>query len=119
VTRTARKIQPKGGGGVLNEHTGEVYCDVCKAYLGNYLDDNFYQLIRQKYCPSCKKLIYSGQHREAERARRRRRKAERKQQAETISEFERMTQLLVEQNKLLQEQIEKLKQEERNEYKRI
>lgn len=100
---------------MLNEHSGEVYCDVCGAEIGNYLNDNYYQLIRQKYCPECKKIIYSMQHREAERARRRRRKAERKQQSETIREFESMTRLLVEQNKLLQEQVEKLKQEGRNE----
>lgn len=98
---------------MLDEYTGDVFCDVCGDKIGNYLTGNFYQLIRKKYCDNCKDVIYAGQHREAVRASRRRRKAERKEQGKQIQEFTRMTSLLVEQNKLLQEQIEKLKREAR------
>ena len=96
---------------MLNEHNGDVYCDICGEKIGNYLTDNFYQLIRQKYCPECKKLIYTTQHREAERARRRRRKQERKEQAQTISEFTKMTAALIEMTKLIEEENAKLKAE--------
>lgn len=98
---------------MVNEHTGEVTCEVCGTLLGNYLNENFYQLIATKYCPACRELIRGNQLREAQRARRRRQKQKRKEQGQTISEFEKMTRLLVQQNKLLQEQIDELKQEGR------
>ena len=98
---------------MVNEITGEVTCEVCGKALGNYLNDDYYKLIATKYCPACRELIRGNQLREAQRARRRRIKQKRKEQGETISEFEKMTQLLVRQNQLLQEQVDKLKQEGR------
>ena len=98
---------------MLDTETGNVYCDYCGDEIGNYLTDDFFRLIRQKYCKDCKAKIYAGQHREAERARRRRQKYMKKEQSNQIKEFTKMTALLVEQNKLLQEQIEQLKREGR------
>ena len=98
---------------MLDTETGNVYCDYCGDKIGNYLTEDFFRLIRQKYCKECKAKIYAGQHREAERARRRRQKYLKKEQSNQIKEFTKMTALLIEQNKLLQEQVERLKQEGR------
>lgn len=93
--------------------SGDVYCDVCTHKIGNYLNDDYYKLIATKYCPVCRELIRGNQLREAQRARRRRQKQNKKEMKQTISEFEKRTKLLVQQNNLLQEQIEQLKQEGR------
>ncbi len=96
---------------MLNEHTGEVTCEVCGKTLGNYLNEDFYKLITTKYCPSCRELIRKNQLREYQRAWRRRRKQERKEQAQTISEFTKMTAALIEKTKLIEEENAKLKAE--------
>ena len=36
--------------------TGNVTCQMCGAYLGNYLTGDYYSLIRLKFCPACKAL---------------------------------------------------------------
>lgn len=33
---------------------GDVKCKICGRYLGNYLNDDYYKLIRMKYCPDCR-----------------------------------------------------------------
>jgi hypothetical protein len=96
---------------VLDEHTGEVTCDVCGRLIGNYLDERYYELITTKYCPDCRKLVRGNQLREAQRAWRRRRKKERKEQAKTIEELTRMTAALIEKTKLIEEENERLKAE--------
>lgn len=98
---------------MLNEQTGKVTCDICGKYLGNYLTGDYFKLIRLKYCPGCKELIKRQQLNAAQKARRRRLKQERKTQATAIDELAKINVLLREQTKLLQEQVERLKQEGR------
>lgn len=96
---------------MLDTETGNVYCDYCGDKIGNYLTDDYFRLIRQKYCKDCKAKIYAGQHREAERARRRRQRYMKKEQGKQIQELTRMTAALIEKTKLIEEENAKLKAE--------
>ena len=98
---------------MLNEHTGYVTCDICGKRLGNYLTDNFYGLISKKYCPVCGKDVRRNQLNEAQRRRRKRLKQERKERGTIIDELYKMVENLKEQNKLLEENLTKLKEEGR------
>lgn len=98
---------------MLNEHTGEVTCDICGKRLGNYLNDHFFELISTKYCPECGKAVRRNQLNVAQKRRRRRIKQERKEQGTMIDELTRMNILLREQNKLLEENVTRLKEEDR------
>ena len=65
--------------------TGNVTCQMCGAYLGNYLTGDYYSLIRMKYCPACKAL--ADRQRKAFWAREKR-KADRREKAEMKSQLE-------------------------------
>lgn len=98
---------------MLNEITGEVTCDICGVRIGNYLNDHFFELIPAKYCPECGKAVRRNQLNEAQRRRRRRLKQEHKAQTTVIDELTRMIENLKEQNKLLEENVTRLKEEGR------
>jgi hypothetical protein len=38
---------------------GDRFCMMCGKYLGNYMIDDFYSLIRKKYCEDCRPKAYS------------------------------------------------------------
>lgn len=38
---------------------GDRYCMMCGKFLGNYMIDDFYSLIRKKYCEECRQKAYS------------------------------------------------------------
>lgn len=63
---------------MIDYNSGLVCCDRCGVILGNYLNDDYFRLIRLKYCPACKSQVVRDQHRTAKQARaaatRRRRK---------------------------------------------
>ena len=40
---------------------GDRVCTVCGAFIGNYLDGDYYRLIRAKYCDKCKEFIRQSQ----------------------------------------------------------
>ena len=76
---------------MLNTVTGEVRCDICGTELGNYLENDFYKLIRTKYCPQCFALVRKEQLNAAQRARRKRIKLACKTQEQNINELMKMT----------------------------
>lgn len=47
----------------IDYDTGDVTCNVCHKLIGNYKIGNFHKLIRQKYCPQCKKDVVREQKR--------------------------------------------------------
>ena len=98
---------------MVNTVTGEVRCEVCGKLLGNYLAEDFFRLIRTKYCPECFTLIRKEQLNAAQRARRRRLKNLTKKQDTVIQEMEQMNLLLREQIKLLQDENARLNKEAR------
>lgn len=49
---------------------GDVNCNRCGQYLGNYMNDDYFKLIKLKYCPQCKeaadverKRLWQREHR--------------------------------------------------------
>lgn len=74
---------------------GDVVCDVCGDYLGNIYNDDFFSLIRKKYCPKHQADARRFTNSEAQRARRKRLREERK--------------LIKDQNELLKEENEILR----------
>lgn len=85
--------------------TGDVRCDWCGDLLGNINgDDNFFALIRRKYCGTCGKLARSEQNRAAQQAYRRRKRLEKGQ-------LKIKAELLEEENQLLREQIKELRRQ--------
>jgi hypothetical protein len=38
---------------------GDRYCQICGKFLGNYMLDDFYSLIRKKYCDECRPNAYA------------------------------------------------------------
>lgn len=85
--------------------TGEVLCDVCGEPIGNINgDDNFFALIRKKYCDKHRDDAYHFYHREAQRAYRKRKKREKKLLVERLD-------LLAQENELLRQ---RLKEEREN-----
>lgn len=103
----------KGGGGVVDVTSGDVYCDVCGHKIGNYLEGDYFKLIATKYCPVHAGLMKAQTRRDATKAWRKRRKIERKEQKKTIDEFIVVTSNLIEYSKVLEDQIERLKREGR------
>lgn len=91
--------------------SGEVYCDYCGDPLGNYLTGDFYRLIRQKYCKTCRKEIRRDQVNAAQRAKRHRTKLLQKKKDTAITEMEQMIMSLREYNKLLLDKTEELRRE--------
>lgn len=96
---------------MLNTITGEVRCDICGMELGNYLENDFYRLIRIKYCPQCFALIRKDQLNAAQRARRKRIRLANKTQEQNINELMKMTVLLKEQVKILEDKNAQLRKE--------
>ncbi len=80
---------------MIDYNSGIVICDRCGEYLGNYLNDDYFKLIRQKYCPECAAAVDRDQHRLARRARRSKERELKKQ--------------LKEQNEALKKENERLK----------
>lgn len=54
----------------INYETGEVVCMICKRRIGNYKMENFYSLIRKKYCKECAKKVRNAKKREYSKDRR-------------------------------------------------
>ena len=67
--------------------TGNVTCDFCGAYLGNYLTGDYYRLIKMRFCPACK--VQADRQRKAFWAKEKRR-ADRREKAEMKSQLERL-----------------------------
>lgn len=82
----------------IDYDTGKVRCIKCGTELGNYQTENFYRLIRLKYCPKCKHEITKAQQRIYQRKRR-------KQQKEYKSLIEERNKLLQAENKMLRQQL--------------
>lgn len=42
---------------------GDKFCAICGDYIGNYMTgtDNYFRMIRLKYCPKCKPMILNQQ----------------------------------------------------------
>lgn len=58
---------------------GDKYCAKCGKYMGNYMLDDYYSLIRKRYCsPECEKAMKFELNAERIRAWRKKRKARRK-----------------------------------------
>ena len=85
--------------------SGYVRCDWCGDLLGNINgDDNYFSLIRRKYCKTCGTLDRSESNRAAQLAFRYRKKLE-KEQLKIKAE------LLEEENQLLRERIKELRRQ--------
>lgn len=82
--------------------TGVVTCDRCGEYLGNYLNDDYFKLIKLKYCPRCK----ISADNERKRLWKRERNAKEKQEKKDL---EGMNQKLKEENEELRRQIAKIR----------
>ena len=87
-----------------NYKTGEVTCDKCGVYIGNYLTDDYYRLIKVKYCPKCKTEVRKENQRIYKHDRR-------FYQKQAHKELKKQIKLLTEQNSLLVKQIIDLKNE--------
>lgn len=62
-----------------SQNYGAVTCSWCGAYLGNYMNNNFFGLISREFCPTCGKA-YRKQYQAAwQRERRKKQKAEKAQ----------------------------------------
>ena len=83
---------------MIDYTSGRVTCDRCGEYLGNYLNDNYFKLIRQKYCLICAAAVDREQHRLAKRARAQHDRQRRKLQAEQLE-------LLKKENEILRRMI--------------
>lgn len=71
------------------------YCCICHTYIGNEYDTNWYTLIKQEYCPACRKQIRLEQGADRQQRFRRNHREERK--------------LLTQQNHLLKEENQLLR----------
>lgn len=78
-----------------------VKCQICGIVLGDYMSDNYFKLIRMKYCPQCKVLVDRQRKREWERKRRREKREEQKERETQLD-------LLKRENKLLRDSIKRL-----------
>lgn len=87
---------------------GERYCQKCGKYLGNYMIDNYYKLLRQKYCPTCAAEVKSDQTAESLRKIRR-------QKREELELMREQNQLLKQENELLRKRIAELRGEKKSE----
>ena len=76
---------------------GDVVCDCCGEYLGNIYTDDYFSLLRKKYCDKCGEMMLRQMWRTASAKRRRKQKLERK--------------LLKEQNELIKEENELLRRQ--------
>lgn len=85
-----------------NYETGAVTCDRCGEYLGNYLNDDYYKLIKLKYCPRCKISADNERKRLWKRERNLKEKQEKKDLKTT-------NQKLKEENEKLRQQIAELR----------
>ena len=77
---------------------GDKYCVICGKYLGNYMEGNYFKLIRQKYCSEhagWKKDLNNAFYQKQWRLRQ---QQQRKQQDKLI-------QTLIEENKQLRQMI--------------
>lgn len=83
---------------MIDYQTGRVTCDRCGEYLGNYLNDDYFKLIRQKYCPLCRTAADREQHRLAKRARAHHDRERKKLQAEQLE-------LLKKENEILRRKV--------------
>lgn len=74
--------------------TGIVRCEVCGEILGNYQTDDYYRLIRLKYCDNCRAEVNREMKRKAAKKYRQRRR-------EYHSLIEERNRLLEEENKAM------------------
>lgn len=83
--------------------TGDIVCSRCGEWIGNInSDQNYFALIRTKYCPGCKGPAKRESNRLAQRAKRQRDKQEKKL-------MKTKCELLSEENELLRKQIKELR----------
>ncbi len=78
------------------------YCCICQTYIGNEHDTNWYRLIKQEYCPACRKQIQLEQGAERQQKFRKNHREERKLQNQ-------QNQLLKEENRLLRQIVNTLR----------
>ena len=91
----------------MNFETGEVKCQRCGEYLGNYLTDDYYRLITTKYCPVCREIVNRENKRRWKQEKSRKAREEREKMK---SDYEKVC---VE-NEILREKIKKLEIEIQN-----
>lgn len=80
---------------------GDKYCQRCGQFIGNYMIDNYYSLIRKKYCDDCRYKVYQEQDTF-------RHKEKRKLIRKTNREFYRQFELLKKENELLRKRIQEM-----------
>lgn len=78
------------------------YCCICRTYIGNEHDTSWYKLIKQEYCPACRKQIQLEQGAERQQKFRKNHREERKLQNQ-------QNQLLKEENRLLRQIVNTLR----------
>ena len=83
---------------------GDRYCQRCGEYLGNYMTDNFYALIRMKYCSQCRPTAELDFTAARMRKYRRTKREVRKAQNEQLE-------LLKKENELLRKRIEDMRED--------
>lgn len=92
---------------------GDVYCNECGKYLGNYMIDDFYKFIRLKYCPVCRQKVDRIRKKKWIESRRKKERAKKKRQKELeetyVSELETKVQLTQTENELLKKRIAELR----------
>lgn len=78
---------------------GDKFCAICGDYIGNYMTgtDNYFRMIRLKYCPKCKPMILNQQKNFSRHNRR--------------VTYKRQNELLLAQNTLMTQQIALLREE--------
>lgn len=71
-----------------------VKCKICGKVLGDYMTDDYFRLIKLKYCPECKIIMDRQRKRDFERKRRREKKEEQKEKETQLDMLKRENQLL-------------------------
>ena len=78
---------------------GDRYCQLCGAFIGNYLQDDYYALLHRKYCDSCgvwkSKRDIAFNSREYRRRQRAVRKAKDKLLGDLIEENKQLRKMLI------------------------
>lgn len=74
------------------------FCCICRTYIGDENDTNWFKLIKQEYCPACRDKIQLEQNADRQKKFRRTHKQERKLQQQ-------QNHLLKEENRLLREMV--------------
>lgn len=88
------------------------YCCLCKTYIGNEYDTNWYKLIKQEYCDSCRLKVQTEQNSNRQKKFRKKNKQEKKLLRNQNALLQDENRLLREMVVVLRDDLEQLKQQQ-------